>query len=105
MESVLTEPAHSVSGAEPTLKEELDRYWLRLTLVAWVCVAAWFVIDYWPNIRFLSLSDTDDNMRLMQVRGLLGGQGWYDLRNYRLNPPGRVRHPLERASSTCRSPR
>src|SRR3546814_1525893 len=27
-------------------------------------------------------------MRLMQVRGLLDGQGWYDLRQYRLNPPG-----------------
>ena len=70
------------------MKDELDRYWLRLTLIAWLCVCAWFLIDYWPNIRFLSLSDTDDNMRLMQVRGLLAGQGWYDLRNYRLNPPG-----------------
>ena len=67
--------------------EELDRYWLRLTLVAWLCVAAWFVWDNWNGIRFLALGDTDDNMRLMQVRGLLGGQGWYDLRNYRLNPP------------------
>src|SRR3546814_13097967 len=27
-------------------------------------------------------------MRLRQVRGLLDGQGWYDLRQYRLNPPG-----------------
>ena len=36
----------------------------------------------------LALGDTDDNMRLMQVRALLDGQGWYDLRNYRLNPPG-----------------
>jgi hypothetical protein len=26
-------------------------------------------------------------MRLMQVRALLDGQGWYDLRQYRLNPP------------------
>jgi len=24
----------------------------------------------------------------MQVRGLLHGQGWYDLRQYRMNPPG-----------------
>src|SRR5205085_1380670 len=30
---------------------------------------------------------TDDNMRIMQVRALLHGQGWYDLRQYRLNPP------------------
>src|SRR3954470_21567679 len=37
--------------------------------------------------RFFGFSDTDDNMRIMQVRALLHGQGWYDLRNYRMNPP------------------
>src|SRR5580765_4678503 len=26
-------------------------------------------------------------MRIMQVRALLHGQGWFDLRQYRLNPP------------------
>ena len=58
-----------------------------LTLIAWVGLAAWYLYDRSANIRWLSLSDTDDNMRLMQVRGLLAGQGWYDLRQYRLNPP------------------
>ncbi|MFX7747817.1 hypothetical protein ABTK03_20785, partial [Acinetobacter baumannii] len=38
-------------------------------------------------IEWFALGDTDDNMRLMQVRALLHGQGWYDLRQYRLNPP------------------
>ena len=34
------------------------------------------------------LSDTDDNMRMSQVRAWLnGGQGWYDLRQYKLNWP------------------
>lgn len=66
---------------------ELDRYWLRLTLIAWVLIAIWFVWQRWPAIYWLSLGDTDDNMRLMQVRALLNGQGWYDLRQYRLNPP------------------
>jgi len=58
-----------------------------LTLLAWVAVAAWSMFDRWGQIRWLSLGDTDDNMRLMQVRALLDGQGWYDLRNYRMNPP------------------
>ena len=39
------------------------------------------------QIRWFGLGDTDDNMRIMQVRALLHGQGWYDLRNYRMNPP------------------
>ncbi|MPZ38681.1 MAG: hypothetical protein GEU95_11550 [Rhizobiales bacterium] len=30
---------------------------------------------------------TDDAMRLVQVRDLLAGQGWFDVVQYRLNPP------------------
>ncbi len=73
--------------ATRSLTDELDRHWVALTLVAWLAIAAWTVFDRWGQIRWLSLGDTDDNMRLMQVRALLSGQGWYDLRNYRLNPP------------------
>ncbi len=69
------------------LAAELDRHWIKLTLIAWVVIAIYFVIQRWSAIHWLSLGDTDDNMRLMQVRALLDGQGWYDLRNYRLNPP------------------
>jgi hypothetical protein len=65
----------------------LDRRWINLTLIAWVMIAAWYIGQRWTAIQWLSLGDTDDNMRLMQVRGLLAGQGWFDLTNYRLNPP------------------
>jgi hypothetical protein len=68
-------------------QRDLDRHWLRLVLVAWAAVAAWYVFDRWTAIRWLSLGDTDDNMRLMQVRAWMNGQGWYDLRQYRMNPP------------------
>lgn len=33
------------------------------------------------------INDTDDAMRLVEVRNLLAGQGWYDLTQYRLNAP------------------
>lgn len=33
------------------------------------------------------INDTDDAMRLVEVRDLLAGQGWYDLTQYRLNAP------------------
>ena len=65
----------------------LDRRWVTLTLLVWAVYAAWQLYSDWGLIRWLSLGDTDDNMRLMQVRALLDGQGWYDLRQYRLNPP------------------
>ncbi|MDQ2763034.1 MAG: AcrB/AcrD/AcrF family protein, partial [Pseudomonadota bacterium] len=70
------------------LQDELDRHWLRLTLIAWALLVAWYLFDRWNAIQWLSLGDTDDNMRLAQVRALLNGQGWYDLRQYRLSPPG-----------------
>src|SRR3546814_13257538 len=35
----------------------------------------------------LALNDTDDNIRFVQVKDWLAGQGWYDLRQYRLDPP------------------
>lgn len=75
------------TGTGPALARQLDQNWLRLTLVAWAAVALWFVIQRWPAIHWLALGDTDDNMRLMQVRALLHGQSWYDLRQYRMNPP------------------
>ena len=58
-----------------------------MTLIAWLAIAAYWLWDRWGGVYWLALGDTDDNMRLMQVRGLLAGQGWYDLTQYRLNPP------------------
>ncbi|MGQ0587996.1 MAG: AcrB/AcrD/AcrF family protein [Sphingosinicella sp.] len=65
----------------------MDRHWRWLTLLFWLAVAGYMVFDRWAYIRGFALGDTDDNMRIMQVRALLEGQGWYDLRQYRLNPP------------------
>jgi hypothetical protein len=31
--------------------------------------------------------DTDDAMRMVQVRDLMAGQGWFDMTQYRLDPP------------------
>lgn len=69
------------------LDEELGRHWLRWTLLFWLGVVVWFLWQRWGQVTWLALGDTDDNMRLMQVRALLNGQGWYDLRQYRLDPP------------------
>ncbi len=66
---------------DPLLERQLDRHWLRWTLISgWSCVA-WLLWQRWIYVQGLALGDTDDNMRLMQVRGLLAGQGWHDLPN------------------------
>ena len=80
--------------AEGSNLQQRDRFvraltqdWVSLTLLAWFGITVYFMVDRWDGIHFLQLGDTDDNMRLMQVRAWLGGQGWYDLRQYRMNPP------------------
>lgn len=64
-----------------------NRNWKWLTVLLWISVTVGFVLSRWPSIHWLTLNDTDDNMRYLQVRDWLAGQGWYDLRQYRLDPP------------------
>jgi hypothetical protein len=62
----------------------LDRHWRWFLLLAWLVIAGFMLWDRWGLIRIFALGDTDDNMRIMQVRALLNGQGWYDLSQHRL---------------------
>lgn len=64
-----------------------DTPWWRWLVLIWLVMSAVLIAYRWPNIQFLILADTDDNLRLAQVKAWLGGQDWYDLRQYRLNPP------------------
>jgi hypothetical protein len=65
----------------------LARRWLLVVTLLWLAGCAIFILTRWQPIYWFSLGDTDDNMRMMQVRALLNGQDWYDLKQYRLNPP------------------
>jgi hypothetical protein len=62
-------------------------HWRRATLIIWLIFAAGLLFWYWGRVHWFALGDTDDNMRMMEVRAWLNGQGWYDLRQYRLSPP------------------
>jgi hypothetical protein len=67
--------------------ELVERRWKAIVILAWLCFCGWYIFTKWTAIHGFGLGDTDDNMRIMQVRGLLHGQGWFDLRQYRMNPP------------------
>jgi len=54
--------------------------------VAAVLSLCWAVRD-WANLSHLLLPDSDDMMRLAQVRDWLGGQGINDWTQYRMAPP------------------
>ena len=65
----------------------LERHWKPITVAVWLLFCAWWISTSWSRVVWFGLGDTDDNMRMMQVRALLHGQNWFDLRQYRLNPP------------------
>ncbi|WP_404365932.1 hypothetical protein AB5I39_09865 [Sphingomonas sp. MMS24-J45] len=60
--------------------------------LAVVMAAAWAWRD-WAALSALRLPDTDDVMRLQQIRDWLGGQGFADVAQHRLGaPPGLLMH-------------
>ena len=61
--------------------------WRPIMLAIWLGACAFLLWSRWNAIYWFALGDTDDNLRILQVRALLDGQGWYDLRQYRLDPP------------------
>jgi hypothetical protein len=54
--------------------------------VAWLVIALALFVQYWGGTAE-SLYDTDDAMRLVQMRAWLDGQGWFDLHQARVQPP------------------
>lgn len=85
--SVQTLRARALHWA-PILTAYTQRHWKWLTFLIWIVIAITMVATRWPAVHWLVLSDTDDNIRYVQVKDWLAGQGWYDLRQYRLDPPG-----------------
>ncbi|HEY0627224.1 MAG TPA: AcrB/AcrD/AcrF family protein [Allosphingosinicella sp.] len=82
------ERANSVAGQAEAEKEGFfTRHWRLWLLLAWIAASAFFIYGRWNMIGWFSLGDTDDNLRMAQVRALMAGQDWYDLRQYKLNPP------------------
>jgi hypothetical protein len=45
------------------------------------------VIGFWHDIWSNHFRDPDDIMRLQQVRDWIAGQSWFDVTQYRINPP------------------
>lgn len=64
-----------------------NREWTWLVFVAWAIISAVYLSRYGPQMHYMSLGDTDDNMRYLQVRDWLNGQSWWDLRQHRMDPP------------------
>lgn len=58
------------------------KFWL-----LWLCLAAVITIGTMPASNAWRMGDPDDQMRLLQIRDFLAGQSWFDVTQYRMNPP------------------
>lgn len=60
--------------------------WLWIVAGLWLVLVALLIWSRLPQIHAFALPDTDDNLRMAEVRAWLNGQGWFDLRQYRFDP-------------------
>ncbi|MEP5937780.1 MAG: hypothetical protein ABJ239_05600 [Erythrobacter sp.] len=59
----------------------------RAILLSWIAVSIVLLLMTGPYVLEGRYPGPDDSLRLVQVRDLLAGQGWYDLHQYRITPP------------------
>ena len=55
-----------------------------VVMIYWLAVSIMALVIKLPTATDLIGADNDDIMRLVEVRDLLGGQGWFDMMQYRL---------------------
>lgn len=71
----------------PLPGERSNAFPWRGVLLAWVAISLVTLIGSGGRLSIAAFVDGDDALRLQQVRDLLGGQGWFDLHQYRVAPP------------------
>ncbi len=77
-------------GAAVTAQTEVSSLWSRPVLVALIYTLFTIVVLLIFNRHAMDYvgPDNDDIMRLVEVRDFLGGQGWFDMMQYRLGLDG-----------------
>jgi len=80
---------YPVTWRRPDLEDRLSRgrFFLVVLLFSVATIALQLVL-WFLNAKDYVGVDLDDAMRLVEVRDYLGGQGWFDLNQYRLGPDG-----------------
>lgn len=73
------------TGIEAQSWKRLPRLWQ--VWQVWLAASALLLLIGLPRMLNFAPNDPDDYMRLLQVRDWLAGQSWFDVRQYRMNPP------------------
>jgi hypothetical protein len=75
-----------MAGADHSTGSEMPLSARNLLALVWL-VSAVLLCAMNAKLQGWQPADPDDYMRLVQVRDLLEGQAWYDVRQYRIGPP------------------
>ncbi|MBZ0230021.1 MAG: hypothetical protein K8F58_16435, partial [Bauldia sp.] len=81
--------AGTAAAARPAAPGRHD--WLPYAFIT-LLVAVLMLVVYGRSTLSGFFPDTDDAMRMVEVRDFLAGQGWYDMTATRLAPPGIEMH-------------
>lgn len=60
---------------------------LQAMLAIWAAYSLILTLAFWPFITTMAAQGADDYMRLLQVRDWMAGQSWFDVHQYRMDPP------------------
>ncbi|UVC09035.1 hypothetical protein IHQ71_28680 [Rhizobium sp. TH2] len=82
-------PTYLVAWRRPDLNDQVSygRFSLMILLFSLAIIAFQLALWFLKAKDYVGM-DPDDAMRLVEVRDYLGGQGWFDLTQYRLGPDG-----------------
>lgn len=68
-----------------------SRFRLNLPSIIWIIIwllwSVGLVTLFWNKIVSFQMTDPDDYMRMLEVRDWISGQSWFDVSQYRMNPP------------------
>ncbi|GLS44683.1 hypothetical protein [Methylobacterium brachythecii] len=83
-------PSVAASEDAPQRRSLVDSPWLPWGLAAYGLLTLYGTGDLTGALQTLHLGDTDDAMRLVEVRDLVAGQSWFDMVEHRFLPPAGV---------------
>jgi hypothetical protein len=83
-------PAGTNDGVASARSRFTTDLWVVRVVLVWLIVVTLLLVLGAKQIAAGRFNDPDDALRLMEVRDLLAGQGWFDLHQYRVAPPGGV---------------
>lgn len=64
-----------------------DRHYRSLLLLIWLLSCILLLTSFRTAIAEWRMGDPDDQLRIVQIRDWMAGQSWWDITQYRMNPP------------------